>query len=179
MANSQNNSMHYKVRSIETLFDHGDSENLVSGKLNPDWLEYLFENMPDKGRNFPFHLTLKIPREILKEENREKFKDGLHEKFWEYEKILNGKLKKNFRNGRITLGFGIITLGIFMALSKLVYLADFLGAFKQAFQEGFLIIGWVALWRPVEILLYDWWPIVEERMKIRRLAKGKITIETL
>jgi hypothetical protein len=24
--------------------------------------------------------------------------------------------------------------------------------------EGLLILGWVAMWKPVEIFLYDWWP---------------------
>jgi hypothetical protein len=32
------------------------------------------------------------------------------------------------------------------------------------------------LWRPVEILLYDWWPITEERKKIKRLIEGGITV---
>jgi hypothetical protein len=25
-------------------------------------------------------------------------------------------------------------------------------------REGFLIGGWVAMWRPLEVFLYDWWP---------------------
>ena len=31
-----------------------------------------------------------------------------------------------------------------------------------------LIAGWVAMWRPLEIFLYDWWPI---RRRIRVLGK--------
>jgi hypothetical protein len=29
-------------------------------------------------------------------------------------------------------------------------------------RESLLIGGWVAMWRPMEILLYDWWPIRAE-----------------
>lgn len=29
-------------------------------------------------------------------------------------------------------------------------------------QQGLLIIGWVANWRPVQIFLYDWWPLSRE-----------------
>jgi hypothetical protein len=36
--------------------------------------------------------------------------------------------------------------------------------------EGLLIIGWVALWRPVESFLYDWWPILR---RIRRLDAAR------
>jgi len=27
-------------------------------------------------------------------------------------------------------------------------------------RESLTIVGWVAMWRPVEIFLYDWWPLV-------------------
>jgi hypothetical protein len=29
-------------------------------------------------------------------------------------------------------------------------------------REGFLIGGWVAMWRPLQVFLYDWWPIRAE-----------------
>ena len=33
-----------------------------------------------------------------------------------------------------------------------------------------MIIGWVALWRPVEIFLYEWWPLRRHRRQMDRLA---------
>jgi len=36
--------------------------------------------------------------------------------------------------------------------------------FGEIVAEGLLILGWVAMWRPMETLLYDWWPV-------RRLVK--------
>lgn len=38
----------------------------------------------------------------------------------------------------------------------------------QALAEGLLILGWVAMWRPIQIFLYDWWPI---RNRARLFAK--------
>ncbi len=29
-------------------------------------------------------------------------------------------------------------------------------------REGLLIGGWVAMWRPLEVCQYDWWPIRAE-----------------
>jgi hypothetical protein len=37
-------------------------------------------------------------------------------------------------------------------------------------REGFVIGGWVAMWRPLEIFLYDWWPIVVQRRLYERLS---------
>ena len=44
-------------------------------------------------------------------------------------------------------------------------------------REGVLIVGWVAMWRPIEIFLYDWWPIGAERRLFQRLAVMPVRIE--
>ena len=31
--------------------------------------------------------------------------------------------------------------------------------FADVIRESLLIGGWVAMWRPLEVFLYDWWPI--------------------
>jgi hypothetical protein len=37
-------------------------------------------------------------------------------------------------------------------------------------RETLVIGGWVAMWRPLEIFLYDWWPIRAERKLYERLS---------
>ena len=38
--------------------------------------------------------------------------------------------------------------------------------------ENSLVIGaWVALWRPIEIFLYDWWPLRSEARLFDRLSQ--------
>jgi hypothetical protein len=44
------------------------------------------------------------------------------------------------------------------------------------FEQGLLIVGWVAMWRPLEIFLYDWWPIVGERRIHGRLSRMEVRI---
>ena len=45
-------------------------------------------------------------------------------------------------------------------------------------REGFLIGGWVAMWRPLEVFLYDWWPIRAEGRLFRRLSTIPVRIES-
>ena len=40
--------------------------------------------------------------------------------------------------------------------------------------EGLLILGWVAMWKPVEIFLYDWWPDLDKRRLFKRVAHMQI-----
>jgi hypothetical protein len=48
------------------------------------------------------------------------------------------------------------------------------GQLARYFQEGLIIIAWVANWKPMEIFLYDWWPVLRTRNLYRRLAKAKV-----
>jgi hypothetical protein len=43
-------------------------------------------------------------------------------------------------------------------------------------RESIVIGGWVAMWRPLEIFLYDWWPILAERKLFDRLSAAPIQI---
>lgn len=41
---------------------------------------------------------------------------------------------------------------------------------------GLIIIGWVAMWHPIEALLYDWWPIREQRLYFEKIADLDIEV---
>ena len=52
------------------------------------------------------------------------------------------------------------------------YLVEF--PFRRLVEESLLILGWVANWRPLEIFLYDWWPLVRRRDLYRRLSEAGV-----
>ena len=43
-------------------------------------------------------------------------------------------------------------------------------------QQSLTIFGWVANWRPIEIFLYDWLPIVRRRKLFRRLSQAQVEL---
>ena len=48
---------------------------------------------------------------------------------------------------------------------------------SQIVAEGFLILGWVAMWRPLQIFLYDWWPIRHQARLYAKLAAMPVEIQ--
>jgi hypothetical protein len=42
--------------------------------------------------------------------------------------------------------------------------------------QGFVIAGWVAMWQPAEILLYDWWPFRRDMRIYHQIADADIVI---
>jgi hypothetical protein len=47
---------------------------------------------------------------------------------------------------------------------------------RSIFREGLTIIGWVGLWHPVEMVLYDWIPIVRSNAIHRFITTIPINI---
>ena len=81
-----------------------------------------------------------------------------------------------FRIGRRSLAIGIpILIACFVAARFAAgYLLE--NPVQRLVEESLLILGWVANWRPLEIFLYDWWPLARRRDLYRRLAAAAVEL---
>ena len=97
-------------------------------------------------------------------------RDAIHRFFSDRARVSRARLRQLFRQGRISLVIGLTVL------TALIGAAEFLGrrttetGFSPILHESLLIGGWVAMWRPLEVFLYDWWPIRAEAQLFDRLA---------
>ena len=73
----------------------------------------------------------------------------------------------------IALGFLAVATGIGDAVATYFEESRLAGLVR----EGLLIGGWVAMWRPLEVFLYDWWPIRAEARLFDRLSVMPVRIE--
>jgi hypothetical protein len=48
----------------------------------------------------------------------------------------------------------------------------------RVLEESLIIVGWVANWRPLEIYLYDWWPIRRRVLLYRRIAAAPLKVQS-
>jgi hypothetical protein len=85
------------------------------------------------------------------------------------------ELRQLLRRGRISLFIGVAFLAACFGLGELAQRL-FAGAWSEFIEAGLQIVGWVAMWRPLEIFLYDWWPIRNDRHLLRRLARMRVTL---
>jgi hypothetical protein len=51
------------------------------------------------------------------------------------------------------------------------------GTISHIIGEGMLIIGWVAMWRPLEIFLYEWVPIRRRCRTIAELSNAPVNVQ--
>ncbi|WP_063831430.1 hypothetical protein [Bradyrhizobium japonicum] len=79
-----------------------------------------------------------------------------------------------FRIGRRSLAIGLAILITCLLVAHFVVGAFVANPLRRLLEESLLILGWVANWRPLEIFLYDWWPLVRRRDLYRRLSQAII-----
>jgi hypothetical protein len=109
-------------------------------------------------------------------EDERVIRDAIRIHFERRSTVLRRQLRQLLRRGFISLGIGIAFLAVFFLISRLVHHVMGESGLATLFREGLLIVGWVAMWRPLEIFLYDWWPIVGERRLYDRLSKIPIRV---
>jgi hypothetical protein len=74
----------------------------------------------------------------------------------------------------LTYGLSFLALSLLIAAlaDRATFLPDFL---RHFFSEGFIIIGWVALWAPME-LLFERLPLHRERLRAEQLRDMTLSI---
>ena len=102
--------------------------------------------------------------------------NAVHEFFAQRSLVARRRLGQLFRVGRTSLVIGVAFLTVAVALAGVVERALSGGEVSTLIRESIAIGGWVAMWRPLEIFLYDWWPIRAERKLFDRLSAMPVRI---
>jgi non-ribosomal peptide synthetase component F len=97
-------------------------------------------------------------------------RDAVHEFFRQRSLSASRRLSQLFRIGRTSLLIGIAFLAVAVTAAGLIDRSFGHTTAGALLRESMVIGGWVALWRPLEIFLYDWWPILAERKLNDRLS---------
>ena len=69
---------------------------------------------------------------------------------------------------RLHVGLGALAACVLMSTTITQVLG--VGTVSRFFEEGLIILGWVANWRPIQTFLYYWWPVAQRRDLYRRLT---------
>ncbi len=78
--------------------------------------------------------------------------------------------KTNFLIALIFLFLCLLTIRLFSNFEE--------SLMKSLFSEGLLIMGWLAMWEPINTLLYGWWPIVHKCNIYHKIIEMDISIRT-
>jgi hypothetical protein len=96
--------------------------------------------------------------------------------YFENRAAMKGRdLRQLLRRGRISLVIGVAFLAACFGLGEVAQRV-ISGTWSEFIETGLQIAGWVAMWRPLEIFLYDWWPLRNERHLLQRLSRMRVIL---
>ena len=164
------------VGELKQLFDAIDPSPFRDRDLDPKAEEFIVGWAKNLPREAPLALVVNLDREAGLPDEAVVLRDAIHEFFRHRAETQRQRLRELFRVGRTSLMIGLVALAAAIALGD--FLATLLRGSRigEIARESLTIGGWVSMWRPLEVFLYDWWPIRNEALLSDRLAAMPIRI---
>lgn len=162
-----------KLRTPHQLFDERDPSPFRERDLDDDAARYIHESFSDLKDQAEGKLSLVF--ETMSEFNANVIIEAIHA-FYRFE--LDSKrrhLRKVFRQGMVSLFIGVTFLFMCTTLGKMMATWGE-EPLVLLLREGLAVMGWVAMWKPISVFLYEWWPITDEMNLLGQLAKVEVEI---
>lgn len=163
-----------RIAELSSLFNSMDPTPFHHRDLDRDAVEFL-ENWAlefSQGSHFCINVHLEQmppfdPSPLVAEAIRN---------YFDYKSTLAKRnLRLLFIEGRTSLLIGVGFLTICLLGADLLAVSA-TNTFSKLVKESLLIGGWVAMWRPMQIFLYEWWPIVRKRRIYRNLGAATVRV---
>jgi len=158
------------------LFNSMDPAPFHERDLDYSVVDYIVAWAQEVAPDASLQLAVTIKHAVAAEHSSGLISDAVHTSFHRRAQAKQRELKKLLREGRISLVIGI---GF---LAAAIFISDYLGGlisnknYAWLVQESVVIGGWVALWHPLNIFLYEWWPLRAERQLYERLARMAVEV---
>jgi hypothetical protein len=163
------------VTDLKQLFHSLDPTPFRERDLDPKAEEFIAgwaRELDEQALTLIVHVDQQMPPA----DQVQVLREAVHEYFGERAAETRRQLRQLLRVGRTSLIIGVV----FLAAS--IFVGDLVAAmlrdtrFGGVARESLLIGGWVAMWRPLEVFLYDWWPIRAEARLFDRLSAMSVEV---
>jgi hypothetical protein len=164
------------VGELKQLFNAIDPSPFRDKDLDPKAEKFIVGWAKDLPGDASLGLLVDLDREAGVPDEAAILRDAIHEFFRHRAETYRQRLRELFRVGRTSLAIGLITLAAAIALGDFAATLLRGGRVGEIVRESLTIGGWVSMWRPLEVFLYDWWPIRNEARLSDRLAAMPVRI---
>ena len=169
--------IHYirlRLRDVSQLFNSMDPSPFIQKDLDDEAEDFIVS----WAREFPAdaQITLRIyldqwptddPGGMVKTAVRNYFAYRARMATLDFKNLLS--------QGRTSLLIGLVFLSACLVISN-VLLGNRETTGADITREGLTIAGWVAMWRPMQIYLYDWWPLRRRARLFGKLAHMPVEV---
>jgi len=167
-------SVSIHVRNVAQMFNSLDPSPFWDRDLDREAAEFIEEEFSEKLSAHTWHLHVHAQDGAALAADLQAAVEHY------YERLANSaryRLRDEMRVAQVALLGGVAIFLLSMTVRGI--LAGMLrGSAPRMLDEGLIIIAWLALWRPVESLVYGWVPLYRRRRLYERLAAIRVSVRT-
>lgn len=164
-----------QLNNVWRLFHTLDPLPYRERDLDPQVEDFVVDWARELGGSQPLEIVIHLPRLDPETPAAHEIEAAVNSYFGARAGAVRRQHLELLRTGRISLAVGLAVLGACLIAARVIgeMIPGDLGRFLG---EGLIILGWVANWRPIEIFLYDWWPLVRRRRLYDRLSRSHVRL---
>lgn len=173
-ANDETRFIELNVREVSQLFNSMDPSPFKERDLDRDADEYIVS----WAREYPLDaaVALRVHLEQWPEiDPTTLVADAVHHYYAYRASLTDLEFRRIMKEGRLTLAIGLLFLATCLVVTRTIVPRDTSG-WAGYVRESLTIAGWVAMWRPMETYLYDWWPVRRRGRVFRKLSAMPVQV---
>ena len=164
-----------KLRDLEQFFNTMDPSPFHEKDLDDNVEEFIVSWAKEYPLEEPVRLVVHLQNAPdLGTDAKDVIERAVHHYFEYKAELSRRELRQLFRAGRISLLIGLTFLAVCLSAAEALVAQRIPGTHILA--ESLQIAGWVAMWHPMEVYLYGWWPLRRTGRIYRKLST--IPVET-
>ena len=164
-----------RVHELAQLFNSMDPTPFHNKALDREaeaFIESWARGVPPKAQ---VHLTVHLQNMPAQEDPTALVTEAIHNHFTDKADIGRRDLSDLFWQGRISLLIGLAFVAVCLVAAEAIGQLGTSSAYTIA-RESLTIVGWVAMWLPMQLFLYDWWPLVRRIQTSKALAHARVKV---
>jgi hypothetical protein len=163
------------LRDVNQLFNTIDPSPFREKDLDRDAEEFIVSWTREFPLREPVVLVIYLSELPVGKDIEPMIEQSVQNYFAYRARIIHMEFRQLMKDGRHSLLIGGLFLAACLTASH-VLVGRASGTFLSVARESLTIAGWVAMWRPMEIFLYEWWPLRRRGRVFEKMSHMKVEV---
>lgn len=164
-----------RIGKYSQLFNSLDASPFFEKDLDENAVDYIVSWAREYKIKRKIKLLINIPKTKKNIRMQGEVKNSISHYFQYQADLQQKKIKQKVKEGLTILFTGLLFLTLCLLVGEFIIgiKDDF---FSSVLAEGLVIMGWVAMWKPISDILYEWLPIKRQKDIYQKLANSEVEI---
>jgi hypothetical protein len=162
------NTIEVNLQDLEQFFNTMDPSPFHQKDLDHDLEEFIVSWATEYPLHEPLRLIVYLQNRPADTDLQNVIERAVHNYFAYRTDLNHREFKLLLREGRTSLLIGLVFLTLCLSGGQMADRLQIPGA--NIVETSLTIAGWVAMWHPMDVFLYGWWPLRRAGKVYRKLS---------